>query len=158
MNVKHKNLLDCTGLAILRELQSSGRISYRELGRKVGLSAPAVIDRIRRMENEGIIKGYGARIDPQKAGFPLRALSAMSTDFKNPDPYIAEKIHAIPEVIRCWSVTGENDYYIEILARSMEDLERILGELTRLGKLCTSVILSSMEKSVLPEQGSSNLR
>ncbi len=156
MNVSHKNILDTTGLALLRELQNFGRLSYRELGRRVGLSAPAVIERIHRMEHEGIITGYGARIDPQKAGFPLRALSSMSTDFKNPDPYIAEKIHAIPEVIRCWSVTGENDYVIEILARSMGDLERILGELTRLGKLCTSIILSSMEKPTLPEERGEN--
>ena len=150
MSVRKDNL-DTSGKAILGLLQRHGRMSFREIGRKVGLSAPSVIERIRRMESEGILTGYGARANPEKAGFPIRALSAMSTDFKNPDPYIEEKIHSIPEVMRCWSVTGENDYFIEIVARSMEDLQRILGELTRMGKLCTSVVLSSMEKSAFPE-------
>ncbi len=148
MTIKDGNLLDNTGLAILRELQANGRISFRELGKKVGLSAPAAIERVRRMESVGIIMGYGARIDPEKAGFPIRAMSAMSTDFKNPDPYLADKITAIPEVIRCLSITGQDDYYVEIVARSIKDLERILGELTRIGKLCTSIVLSSIEKDL----------
>lgn len=148
--VRNKNGLDAIDRKILEELQNNGRISYRKLGERVGLSAPSVIERVRKMESEEIIQGYVARVDQTKIGYPIRALAYMSTSFNNPDPQITRKIDAIPEVLRQWSITGDNDYCIEIIARSVDDLGRVLSELAKLGKLSTSVALSWHEKWCTP--------
>jgi len=149
-NVRRSVYLDETDRKILEELQRDGRISFRELGRRIGLSGSAVIERVRRMEAGKIITGYAALVDERKLGFPVKALTYMFTNFNNPDPYISDKIMAIPEVLRQWSITGDSDYCIELVARSVEDLERVLGQLARLGKLSTSVVLSWRAKQGCP--------
>lgn len=154
--VRKRDGLDAVDRKILEELQNNGRISYRGLGKRIGLSAPSVIERIRKMESEEVIQGYVARVDQTKIGYPIRALAYMSTSFNNPDPHISRKIDAIPEVLRQWSITGENDYCIEIIARSVVDLGRILSELAKLGKLSTSVALSWQEKWCIPSDATTS--
>ncbi|MCF7936182.1 MAG: Lrp/AsnC family transcriptional regulator [Synergistales bacterium] len=142
--------MDETDRKILEELQRDGRVSFRELGRRIGLSGSAVIERVRRMEAEEVIVGYAALVDERKVGFPVKALTYMFTNFNNPDPHISDKIVAIPEVLRQWSITGDSDYCIEVVARSVENLEHVLAQLARLGKLSTSVALSWKEKRGCP--------
>ena len=148
--VRRKNSLDEIDGKILEELQRDGRISFRELGKRINLSAPSVIDRVRKMEAEGIITGYTTLIDQAKVGYPIKALTYMSTSFNNPDPHISRKIDAIPEVLRHWSITGDSDYCIEVIARSILDLGQVLAELTKLGKLSTVVALAWEEKRIIP--------
>src|SRR5947207_377578 len=74
----HQKLLDDYGWKILRELQKNARVSFAELGRRVGLSTPAVLERVRRLEESGIIKGYHAELDAAKAGFPITAFIRIS--------------------------------------------------------------------------------
>ncbi len=73
MALQSERLLDNTGWKILRELQRDARLSYNELGRRVGLSAPAAAERVRKVGDAGVITGYGAQIDPAKVGMPLLA-------------------------------------------------------------------------------------
>ena len=153
--VMNKNGLDEVDKRILEELQYDSRISFRELGRRIGLSAPSVIERVRKMEADGIILGYTVLVDHAKVGYPVKALVYMYTNFNNPDPYIWGKIDALPEVLRVWSITGDKDYCIEVIARSIEDLQRVLTELAKLGKLSTSVALSWGEKRGVPIANSS---
>lgn len=149
-SVKKKIIIDEIDKKILDQLQQNGRISFRELAKRVGLSAPSVIERVRKLEDAGVIMGYGAFVDHKKVGYPIRALAYMYTSFNNPDLRILGEISAIPEVLRYWSITGENDYCIEIIARSIEDLGRILTDLAKLGKLSTCVALNWEDKRIIP--------
>lgn len=108
------------------------------------------IERVRRMETEKIITGYRATIDHVKVGYPIKALTHMYTSFNNPDLSILGEIDAIPEVLRRWSITGDSHYCIEVVARSIEDLRRVLTELAKLGKLSTCVALSWRDKGTTP--------
>lgn len=128
---------------ILGELQNNARISFKQLADKVNLSPTAVIERVKRMEEEGIITGYSAAINPRKAGYHLSALISMQTEYGNPDAIVHEALSGIPEVISCWSITGTNDFQLEIQVPSLEFLEDLLTELSKYGKLTTSVVLPS---------------
>lgn len=136
------DLLDETGYRILDELRRNGRLSYRELGRRVGLSTPAAAERVRRMEEADIIQGFTIQVNLDKTGFPIRAILGLSADYNNPIPLLDGAMEEIPEVLRWWRVTGQSDYFIEVGARSLKHLEDVLILLTRHGKIDTSVALA----------------
>lgn len=140
----HEKLLDDTGWRILEELQGDARLSYKELGRRVSLSTPAVIERVRRMEEAGILEGYRGVVNPQKVGYTFRVILAVATVYNNPDHVIFRTLAEIPEVIRSWSVTGSNDFYLEALIPSMEFLEDLLVRLSAHGRITTSIVLPRM--------------
>ena len=140
----HEKLLDDTGWRILEELQGDARLSYKELGRRVNLSTPAVIERVRRMEEAGILEGYRGVVNPQKVGYAFRVILAVATVYNNPDHVILRTLAEIPEVIRSWSVTGSNDFYLEALIPSMEFLEDLLVRLSAHGRITTSIVLPRM--------------
>lgn len=151
-------LLDDTGWAIIDELQKDARKSLREIGKKVGLTAPAVMERIRRLEEEEIIEGYRAVINPKKVGYNLKAILALKTKYDWPEDHITQKLEAIPEVINYWSVTGEVEYFIEILLPSIQYLESILRQLSNHGHIVTSVVISNCPQSgkVIPRPDTVN--
>lgn len=146
MSKKRPYIIDEIGWLILEELQNNARISFKELAHKVNLSATAVIERVRCMEDEGIITGYRAMIDTRKAGFSLSSLINMSTAYGNPDKIVGEVISNIPEVVSCWSVTGTNDYMMEANVSTLEFMEELLTELAQYGRLTTSIVLPSTVK------------
>src|SRR5262245_57463813 len=102
-----ERVLDATGWALLCALQADARSSYAELGRRVGLTAPAVADRIRRLEMAGIITGYHAAVNPTKLGLGLTAILRF---FSPKEPYdrIYAVIEACPEIVECHRVTGDD--------------------------------------------------
>lgn len=138
-----KKELDCINWKILEELQQNSRISFRQIADKVNLSPTAVIERVRHMEEEGIIVGYTTIVNPRKIGYHLSALISMHTIYGNPDAIIHETISTIPEIISCWSITGTSDFLLEIQVPSLEFLEALLTELSKHGKLTTSIVLPS---------------
>ena len=99
-------LLDKINIAILNELQKDGRLSFSELGRRVGLSTPAATERVRRLEDAGVIAGYGARINPGALGYAITALIEVAT---TPGSYqqMLEFARATPAVWECYFVKGE---------------------------------------------------
>ena len=137
---------DDIGWMILSELQKNARASFKEIAEKVKLSPTAVIERIRRMEDDGVIIGYSAIVDPRRVGYHLSALISMSTDYGNPDKIMNDALSEVPEVISCWSVTGTHDYLLEIQVPTLEFLEELLTELSKHGKLTTSIVLPSSVK------------
>lgn len=143
MVYNEKKELDSLNWQILDELQKNARISFRQLADKVNLSPTAVIERVKRMEEEGIITGYTATVNPRKIGYHLSALISMHTVYGNPDAIVHGAISTIPEVISCWSITGTNDFLLEVQVPSLEFLEDLLTELSRHGKLSTSIVLPS---------------
>jgi Lrp/AsnC family leucine-responsive transcriptional regulator len=127
---------------ILEELQRDGRASYSELGRRVALTAPAVAERVRRLEESGVIKGFHADVDPSRMGFPITAFVRWTS--AGPDcAALGEVAKGIPEIVECHRTTGETSYVLKILARSVEHLEELIDGLTTHGSTITSVALSS---------------
>jgi Lrp/AsnC family leucine-responsive transcriptional regulator len=130
--------LDDINIEILDVLQLDGRISYRELGERVGLSAPAVTERIRRLEELGVIKGYRAVVDYEMLGFPLLCVIRL-----NARRGVDEVIQAMPEVIESNRVTGSESHVVRVRARSTGHLEELLHELWEYGDSTTNIVTSS---------------
>lgn len=135
-------LLDDTNLALLDELQTDARLSLAELGRRVGLSPPAVAERLQRLERDGVIRGYRAELDPVALGYGLSAVIRV-----RPAPRqlhkVADVARAAPEVVECHRITGEDCYLLKAHIRSMTHLEELLDELAPFGQTTTSIIQSS---------------
>ena len=144
MAKKEINCLDETGWKILDELQRNSRISFRELAKNVNLSTTAVLERVKRMEDSGIIVGYGVTVDPQKVGYSLSALLNISANCERPSIVINELIADIPEVVSSWSVTGSIDHVLEVHLPNLEFLEKVLTRLTKIGHVTTQIILPNL--------------
>ena len=136
------NLLDAVNLRLLKELEADGRIALAELGRRIGLSAPAVAERVQRLERAGVIRGYHAELDPRALGFPVAAIVRI-----RPSPGRMQRIPEIaretPEVAECYRITGEDCYLMRLQLRSIDDLEDVLDRFTPYGLTTTSIVHSA---------------
>ncbi len=134
--------LDEVDFRLLEALQEDGRASYAELGRLVGLSPSAVTERVRRLEETGVITGYRCDVDPERLGLAIRALVRLRYPNGNYRPF-NDLLDLTPEIIEAHHVTGEDCFVITVLARSMRHLEEVTGRLAGLGSVTTSVVYSS---------------
>lgn len=134
--------LDALNVALLEELQADARLSIAELGRRVNLSAPAVAERLQRLERAGVITGYRAVVDPKALGYPIAAFVRIRPTTRRLQQ-IPQLAREIPEIVECHRVTGEDCYVLKLHLRSMDDLEDILDRLIVLGQTTTSIIHSS---------------
>lgn len=137
-----EKLLDETGWAILRELQQNARITFSELGKRVALTPPAVADRVRRLEEAGVIRGYRADLDPEALGFPVRAFIRITTTGALCTA-LGEEIKGFPEVLECHRVTGEEAYLAKVAVRSVSHLQDLIDRLMPYGETITSIVLST---------------
>lgn len=142
MTFDTEKMLDETGWRILHALQENARISFSELGQQVGLSAPAVAERIRRMEDAGIIKGYYAEIDISRIGYPISAMIRLNTDGDMCSRF-GTLSRDIPEIMECYRVTGTDSYIMKAAVASIEHLETLIDRLETFGRLTTSIVLST---------------
>jgi len=136
------NLLDAVNRRILDELQRDGRIAFAELGRRVGLSAPAVAERVGRLEREGVITGYRAVVDPASIGYELAAVVRIRP-FARQLPKIPRVAAQTPEVVECERITGEDCFLLRLHVRTMQDLEPVLDRFTPFGQTTTSLVHSA---------------
>ena len=135
--------LDETGWRILDELSDNARIPFSELGRRVGLSAPAVAERVRRMEDAGLITGYRVEIGFDKIGYPIVALIRVAAP-EEKCAGLKRLVQGLPEVLACDHVTGADAYALRVVASSMKHLETIIEAIARHGGTpATAVVLSS---------------
>jgi len=126
---------------IIRLLTSNGRMSYTELGRLTGLSTSAVHQRVRRLEERGIIKGYAARVDYEALGLPLTAfISIRPIDPSQPDDS-PEKLEDIPEIEDCHSVAGDENYMLKVRVASPGALEELLARIRAKANVSTRSIV-----------------
>ncbi len=134
--------IDATNRRLLVELQSDARLSLAELGRRVGLSSPAVAERLHRLEQDGVILGYHARIDPRALGF---ALSAVIRTRPAPGQLkvVAQVAQQTPEVVECRRITGDDCYVMLAHVRDVEHLEEVIDRFTAHGQTTTSIVQSS---------------
>jgi Lrp/AsnC family leucine-responsive transcriptional regulator len=135
-------LLDEINRRLLQELQADARVSIAELGRRINLSAPAVADRLQRLERAGVITGYHAEVDPKAIGYPIAAVVRVRPTTRQLQK-IPELAREIPEVVDCHRITGEDCFFVKLHLRSMDDLEGILDRFIVLGQTTTSIIHST---------------
>jgi Lrp/AsnC family leucine-responsive transcriptional regulator len=133
---------DATDWRILDALQSNGRAGFTELARSVNMSASAVTERVRRLEETGVIGGYTAVVDPEKLGLPVLAFVRLRYPNGNYKPF-DDLIATTPEILEAHHVTGEDCFVIKVAARSMRHLEEVAGRVSALGSVTTSVVYSS---------------
>jgi Lrp/AsnC family leucine-responsive transcriptional regulator len=137
-----ESLADAVNLRILRELQQNPRVTMTELGRRVSLSSPAVTERVRRLEEAGVIRGYFLEIDPAALGLPIAAYIRIRPN-SGQLPRVAELARSIPEVVECHRVTGEDCFVLKVYLPNLDQLDRILDRFLMHGTTTTSLIQSS---------------
>ena len=133
--------LDDINRDILDLLLTDGRMSYREMGERVGLTAPAVTERVRKLEELGVIKGYRAVVDYEALGFPLLCIIRLNSARGAQD--VDEVIRGLPEVIEANRVTGSESHVIRARLKSTAHLEQMLDALWEFGDSVTNIVTSS---------------
>ena len=147
--------LDAVDARILSALAADARVSVAELARFVGLSAPSAAERIKRLEESGVIEGYAASIDPRALGLTVAAWMRV-----RPVPgelnTVANILRSMPEIVECDRVTGEDCFVARAHLRSIEDLERLIDQIIPHAMTTTSIIQSTLVKRRPPPIGSNN--
>jgi Lrp/AsnC family leucine-responsive transcriptional regulator len=133
---------DGTDARLLAELQQDARLTNAELGRRVSLSAPAVAERLRRLERDGVITGYRAEVDPKALGYSLGAIIRIRPSARQL-PKVAELARETPEVVECHRITGEDCFFMRLHVRDVEHLEELLDRFIIYGQTTTSIVQSS---------------
>jgi Lrp/AsnC family transcriptional regulator, leucine-responsive regulatory protein len=142
---QRQNGLDDANLRLIAELQQDARLSFAELGRRVRLSSPAVAERLARLEEDGVITGYHAEVNPRALGLELGVVIRI-----RPAPRelhkVAELAQRTPEVVECHRITGEDCYFMKAYVRDVEHLEDVIDQFAIYGQTTTSI----MQKSPVP--------
>jgi Lrp/AsnC family leucine-responsive transcriptional regulator len=136
--------LDRIAWKIIEELQQDARLSWAELGRRVGLTTPAVAERVHRLEKLGVIRGFHADINLERLGLPILIYVRLS--MAGPDSLVRsfqERVKAWQEVLECHRVTGSDSFIVKARVVSVEHLESFLDKLGHFGSTSTSTVLSS---------------
>ncbi len=146
--------IDAVNRRVLEELQQDPRLTMSELGRRIGMSSPAVTERVRRLEETGVIRGYRLELDPVALGLPIAAYVRIRP---NPGqlPRIAELARQIPEVVECHRVTGEDCFILKVYIPAIDQLDRLLDGFLLYGSTTTTIIQSSpvpLRPPPLPEK------
>ncbi|MFI5614571.1 Lrp/AsnC family transcriptional regulator [Amycolatopsis sp. NPDC051903] len=134
--------LDATDWHLLDLLQADGRLTYSELGRRVSLSAPAVTERVRRLEQRGIITGYSAQVDATKLGLPIEAVVRVRVRSLD-GPRFRSTILPLPEVTSADHITGDECWLLRVRCRTTGELETFVERAQRYGETTTSLVFSS---------------
>jgi Lrp/AsnC family leucine-responsive transcriptional regulator len=139
---RQNGLLDLTNIRLIEELQGNARLTLAELGRRVGLSAPAVAERMTRLEDAGVITGYHAAVDPRALGYGLGAIIRI-----RPAPRqiaaVADLARETAEVAECHRITGEDCFLMRLHVRDVEQLEELIDRFALFGQTTTSIMQSS---------------
>lgn len=146
--------LDKVDTEILQALQANGRQSIAELARQITMSHSAAADRVRRLEEAGVISGYGAHVDPERLGFSILAVLRLRYPSSKYEP-LHRLLADLPEVTEAHHVTGDDCFIMKVVATDMKHLERLSGRIGALGSVTTSVVYSSPlpPRPLLPPEG-----
>ena len=144
-NFKNSFNIDETSLKILGLLQENVRMSFTEIGQKIGMTSSSVKERVQRMEESGIIDKYSVKINNDKFGYPITAI----TLWKCADAYIPKEqmlvdiLKKYPQVLEVLRITGKNDFMVKFCAKTMEECKEITDKLGRYGQIETSFVVTS---------------
>jgi Lrp/AsnC family leucine-responsive transcriptional regulator len=149
-NPKIINLLDQIDLRILHILQLNGRARLADIADEVELSAPAVMERVKKLESSGVIKGYLALVDAKKLGKDITAFIGVSINHQRDVDKFAKHILQYPDVLECHHVTGEESFILKVKSANTASLEKLLGELRSVEgvtRTVTNVVLSTAKEN-----------
>ena len=152
--------IDTLDERILSELQDNGRLTMKALAERVGLSSPAMIERVRRLEERGVLAGYRALVSPAAIGRPLTAMISADVDRRHYDAFL-NRLRSEPAVQECHRVTGNATFLIKVHVASTEELESLVDDLGTLGARCgTTLVLSTpiTDSPIVPPAGSVSQR
>ena len=133
--------IDSLNWKILKRLQTNARLSNAEIGRQVGISSPAVSERIKKMEDAGIIRGYHAHIAPIEAGYQLKAIITLRAFMGMLKPFL-EKVKTYDEVLNCYRITGNENIVMEVVLKNQKHMESFIDQLIIYGETKTQIVLS----------------
>jgi Lrp/AsnC family leucine-responsive transcriptional regulator len=135
-------LLDDVNRRLLAELSSDPRIGMAALARRVNMSAPAVTERVQRLERAGVIKGYRLEVNPAALGLPVTAFARIRPAAGQLSK-VAELARSLPQVTECHRITGEDCFLIKVHAPAVEELETLLDQFLVYGQTVTSIVVST---------------
>lgn len=143
--------LDNLNRKILKCLQLNARLSNAEIGRQVGISSPAVSERIKKMEDLGIIEGYKAIVSPFDVGYQLKAIITLRAFMGKLKPFL-NKVKTFEEVINCYRITGDENIVMEVVLKNHNHLETFIDQLIIYGESKTQIVLSGVvqQKEIIP--------
>lgn len=139
-------MIDELNWKILKHLQNNARLSSAEIGRQVGMSSPAVSERIKKMEDAGIILGYNTVVSPFEAGYQLKAIITLRAFMGKLKPFL-EKVKTYDEVLNCYRITGNENIVMEVALRNQKHLEAFIDQLIVYGETKTQIVLSHVVKN-----------
>ena len=149
--------LDIIDLKILRLLQQKGRITNLQLSQEIGLSPAPTLERVKKLESSGVIEGYYAQVNDTLLGMGIKAFISISLERQKVDSIVTfkEKIQAIPEILECYQITGNADYFLKVIVKDIPDFEKLiankLSKIEEIGQMQTMMILSKVKDSkVIP--------
>lgn len=134
--------VDSVNWEILKHLQINARISMTELSKKVGLTAPAVVERIKKMEDIGIIRGYYTQLSYIKTGYQLKAIITLKVFMGRLKPFL-DRVSEFNEVINCYRITGNENIIMEVVLKNQKHLELFIDQLISYGETKTHIVLSN---------------
>lgn len=138
--------IDSLNWKILKLLQSHARLSNAEIGRRVGISSPAVSERIKKMEDLGVIQDYHTSVSPFEAGYQLKALITLRAFMGKLKPFL-EKVKTYDEVVNCYRITGNENIVMEVVLKNQKHLETFIDQLIVYGETKTQIVLSHVVKN-----------
>lgn len=141
--------MDKTNWKLLKLLEGNGRLTYAELGKLVHLTAPAVAERVRKLEESGVITGYSAQVNLEKAGIPITALVECQV-YRTKEREFKALVMDLEEVIECYNVTGPYAFVIKVGVKSMSKLDALLERLIDLSDTNTMMIMTTPVKRIMP--------
>ncbi|RBP81934.1 Lrp/AsnC family transcriptional regulator [Marinomonas rhizomae] len=141
--------MDKTNWKLLELLEQNGRLTYAELGKLVHLTAPAVAERIRKLEESGVITGYSAQVNLEKVGIPITALVECQV-YRTKEREFKTLIMSLGEVIECYNVTGPYAFVLKVGVKSMSKLDALLERLIDLSDTNTMMIMTTPVKRIMP--------
>jgi Lrp/AsnC family leucine-responsive transcriptional regulator len=134
--------IDTKSWKILQAIQDEGRISLTELANRVALSLPATSERLKRLEESGVIEGYRACVSAEHVGYEVMALIGMTTPQPDKARLVA-LLQQMPEVLECLHVTGQDSFILRVVTRNIRHLERFVGSINHFGETRTSIVMSA---------------
>lgn len=137
--------IDNLNWKILKCLQENARMSNTEIGRRVGISSPAISERIKKMEDAEIIQSYTTFVSPFEAGYQLKAIITLRAFMGMLKPFL-EKVKTYDEVVNCYRITGNENIVMEVVLKNQKHLESFIDQLITYGETKTQIVLSHVVK------------
>lgn len=136
-------LIDALSWKILKCLQENARQSNAEIGRVVGISSPAVSERIKKMEDVGVINGYKTIVSSYEVGYQLKAIITIRAFMGKLKPFLT-KVKSFDEVLNCYRITGNENFVLEVMLKNQKHLEQFIDQLISYGETKTQIVLSNV--------------